>query len=122
MCLITAKLAEAFFPHQAFVVAERHVHHPVRTGLDAPVVPDGAVIRVHRLMAADFGILEPVGPLLGHEQVHVLAQAALIAPGSSPGQALQGQDVVGLLIDDLSRDPRVKPVDMPRAGSPSRRW
>jgi hypothetical protein len=39
-------------------------------------------------MAADFGILEPVGLLLGHEQVHVLAQAALIAPRIKSGGRL----------------------------------
>ena len=75
---------------------------------------DPAMVAVHGLMAADLGVLEPVGLLLGHEQANVLSQAALIA--------FQRQNVIRFLVDDRPGDPRVKPEDKPRAGSPWRRW
>ena len=40
---------------------------------------DSAVVPLHGLMAPDLGILEAIGRLLGHEQVNVLSQVALIA-------------------------------------------
>ena len=58
-----------------------------RPGLDA------AVITIDRLVFADSGILEVAGLLLGREEFDILSQRALIT--------LQGQNVVGLLVDDL---------------------
>ena len=51
---------------------------------------DAAVIAIDGLVAGDGGVLEILGFLLGREQFDVFPQRALIA--------LQGQDVVGLLV------------------------
>jgi hypothetical protein len=40
---------------------------------------DAAVITIERLMVADLGIFEAVGLLLGGENLHILAEGALIA-------------------------------------------
>ena len=57
---------------------------------------DAAVIAIDGLVPADGGVLEILGFLLGREQFDVFPQRALIA--------LQGQDVVGLLVHDLPGD------------------
>src|SRR5882724_13081074 len=62
---------------------------------------DAAVIAVDCLIAADLGVLEPLGLLLGHEDLDILAERALVA--------LQGQDVIGFLVDDLLRNLALTP-------------
>ncbi len=57
---------------------------------------DAAVIAIVRGAAADRGIPEIVGYLLGGEALDVLAQSALIA--------FEGEDVVGAPLEDLARD------------------
>src|SRR5450432_362288 len=62
---------------------------------------DATVIAINGLVAADRGITEADGLLLGHEEFDVLAKTALIG--------FQGQDVIGLLVDDLLRDLALAP-------------
>jgi hypothetical protein len=57
---------------------------------------DAAVVGVYGLMLGDLGVLEAVCLLLGREHFDVLAQCALIA--------FEGEDVIGLLLDDLLGD------------------
>ena len=54
---------------------------------------DTAVVAIDGLIAADMGILEAVGLLFGGKELDILAQRALIA--------FEGEDVIGLLVDDL---------------------
>ena len=54
------------------------------------------MIAIDGLVATDLGILEPIGFLLGGEQLRVLSQGSLIA--------LQGEHVIGLLGEDLRGD------------------
>ena len=67
---------------------------------------DAAVVAVDALVPADGGVLEVIGFLLVGEQLDVLAQRALIA--------LQGEDVVGLLVQDFLGDGAL--------ADPMRRW
>ena len=52
------------------------------------------VIAIDRFIAADLGVLEARGPLLGDEQLDILAQRSLIA--------LQREHVISLLVDNLA--------------------
>src|SRR5258708_33863246 len=54
---------------------------------------DAAGVAGDCLIAADLGGLEPPGLLLGPQDPDIPAQPALVA--------LQGQDVIGLLVEDL---------------------
>jgi hypothetical protein len=57
---------------------------------------DAAVIAIDGLVAADRGVLEAIGLLLGGEQLDILAQRALVA--------LKGENVIGVLVEDFLRD------------------
>ncbi len=57
---------------------------------------DATMIAIDGLMSTDHGIGVLPGFPLGHEQADIVAQRALIA--------LEGEDMVGLLVDDLLRD------------------
>ena len=57
---------------------------------------DASVIAIDGLMATDGGVLEILGFLLGEEQIDILPKRTLIT--------LQGQDVIGFLVDDLLGD------------------
>jgi hypothetical protein len=57
---------------------------------------DAAVIAIDRLMAADLGIFEAVGLLLGGKNLHILAKGALIA--------FESEDVISLLVHDFLRN------------------
>ena len=57
---------------------------------------DASVVAIDAFVAADGGVLEIAGFLLGREEFDVIAQRALIA--------LQGQNVVRLLVQDLLGD------------------
>ncbi len=60
-------------PIMTFLQPANVMRDGIVPGFDAPV------IAIHGLMAADFGIFEIVGFLLGGEEFHILAQGALIA-------------------------------------------
>src|SRR3954468_8704793 len=66
------------------------VDHGRGPGLDA------AMITIDGLVLAGGRVAEAVGGLLGHEERDIVTQGALIA--------FQGQDVIGLLVDDLAGD------------------
>ena len=74
-------------PIMAFLQPIDIMEDRVRPGFDT------AVVAIDRLIAADMGILEAVGLLLGGKELDILAQRALIA--------FEGEDVIGLLVDDL---------------------
>src|SRR5580692_11181812 len=57
---------------------------------------DPAVIAIDGLVAADLGILEIHGLLLVDEEFDVVFERALVA--------LQGEDVIGFLVEDRLRD------------------
>src|SRR4051794_30730264 len=57
---------------------------------------DAAVIAVDGFVPAAGGLFEAVARLLGHEEFDILAQRALVA--------FQGEDVIGLLIEDCPGD------------------
>jgi hypothetical protein len=57
---------------------------------------DAAVVGIDGLMLRDLGVLKAGCLLLGREHLDVLAQCALIA--------FEGEDVIGLLLDDLLGD------------------
>lgn len=57
---------------------------------------DAAVMAIDGLVAADRGVLEAHGFLLGHEEIDIGAERALVA--------LQGEEVIGLLVEDFLDD------------------
>ena len=67
---------------------------------------DAAVIAIDGLVAADCGVLEPIGLLLGGEQLNILAQRALIA--------LERENVIGLCVDDFLRNAALVADDPPK--------
>jgi hypothetical protein len=76
--------------HPIHIVDDR-----IGSGLDA------AVVGVDSFTLGDFGVLEAVCLLLGCEHLDVLPQGAMVT--------LEGEDVVGLLIDDFLADVALAP-------------
>lgn len=62
---------------------------------------DAAMVAIHGFCPGHRGILKTVGDLLIGEDLGVLAQATLVA--------LQGEDVVGLFVDDFAGDVALAP-------------
>ena len=74
---------------------------------------DAAVIAVDRLMAADVGVLETVGLLLGGEQLDILAQRALIA--------FEGEDMIFSPESSVNEPRPCTPLDPQRFSAASER-